>query len=70
MKDVRLDTTTVNPDDVEVWLQKNIETTRAMRSQLERSASSIRHERRDIRNLLEYNVGKQAIDEGRFEWDK
>ena len=64
VKDVRLDTTTVDPTEVESLLAKNIEMTRSMRSQLERSASSIRHERRDIRKMLEYEVGKQAIDEG------
>lgn len=64
VKDVRLDTTVVNPTEVESLLAKNIEMNRSIRSQLERSASSIRHERKDIRHMLEYEVGKQAIDEG------
>ena len=62
LKDVRLDRTTVNP----VALEKSTEVARSLRTPLERSASSIRRERKELRNMLEFGVGKQAIDEGMY----
>lgn len=64
LKDVRLDRTTVNPVTVEKELEKSTEVARSLRTPLERSASSIRRERKELRNMLEFGVGKQAIDEG------
>ena len=64
LKDVRQDRTTVNPVAVEKELEKSAEVARSLRTPLERSASSIRRERKELRNMLEFGVGKQAIDEG------
>lgn len=64
VKDFRLDRTTVNPATVDKELEKSAEVARSLRTPLERSASSIRRERKELRNMLEFGVGKQAIDEG------
>ena len=64
LKDFRLDRTTVNPAAVDRELEKSAEVARSLRTPLERSASSIRRERKELRNMLEFGVGKQAIDEG------
>ena len=66
LKDVRRDRTTVNPVAVEKELEKSTEVARSLRTPLERSASSIRRERKELRNMLEFGVGKQAIDEGMY----
>ena len=66
LKDVRLDRTTVNPVAVEKELEKSTEVAWSLRTPLERSASSIRRERKELRNMLEFGVGKQAIDEGMY----
>ena len=64
LKDVRKFQRFANPDDIEKTYQKNTETSRAIRSKLERSASSVRKAREELCNEMQFNVQKVAIDEG------
>lgn len=65
-RDIRIHSSLVNPDRVEELLESSIQLNKQTKSQLERSASSTRRQRRAMRELLVYEVGKQAIGEGKI----
>lgn len=49
--------------DVEATFQKDTAARRAMRSKLERSASSVRRERSELQNMIDFRVQQAAIEE-------
>lgn len=49
--------------DVEETFQKDTAARRAMRSKLERSASSVRRERSELQNMIDFRVQQAAIEE-------
>lgn len=68
LKDIRKHQRFVNVETIEATYRKNTQATKAIRSQLERSASSLRKAREDLSNEMRFTVQKSVIDEGWLGW--
>lgn len=64
LKDIRKHQPIVNPKEIESTYRKSTEATKAIRTKLERSASSVRKAREDLCNEMRFSVQRAAIDEG------
>ena len=66
LKDIRKHQRFVDVDRIEATFKKNTQAAKAIRSQLERSASSLRKAREELSNEMRFTVQKSMIDEGLF----
>ena len=56
----------MNISDIEKRYEHNVQRNRALRSHLERSSSSLRRERQELINEIQFNVQVGLTDEGSF----
>lgn len=68
LKDIRTHQHYGDAEHIEATLKRSTEARKAIRSQLERSASSVRKAREELTNEMRFTVQKAAIDEGSVLW--